>query len=293
MISNIESKTRLMFIRPEVEFLCDLGKKLYKQGLYIAGGCIICALKGYPINDIDVLSMHPETDMSEAFRKAIPESWEFTLAPKATAKFADDFVLRTLEGKEYTVQLIRPKGKSVGEPNVVLSNFDIKNCMVYINEDGTVKSPIGLYRSVFSTRVSLNKVSSPEYTYNRVVKYALRGYVVDSDAVLRELMNIKVAQAMVSTLGNKKEAKESKVKGKSMTTLFGDFANTKEYEVSYIEPSSVSLSPGEALTIIEDFTKSVVVSDLKDRIPQHLSELVHNSTSKVQIEETSNDTWDF
>lgn len=288
MITNIASKTGLMFMRPEVEFLCELGKKLYEQGLYIAGGCIICALKGYPINDIDVISMHPETDMPEAFRKAIPETWEFTWTPKATAKFADDFALRTLEGKEYTVQLIRPKGKSVGEPNVVLSNFDIKNCMVYINEDGQVKSPIGLYRSVFSPRVSLNKVSSPEYTYNRVVKYALRGYVVDLDAVLRELMNIKVAQAMVSTLGNKKEAKEEKV-----ISFFGTPHKVKEYEVSYIEPSKVSLSYAESIKIIEDFTKSVMVSNLKDRVPPSLTELVANNTSKVQIEETSNDKWDF
>ena len=288
MITNIASKTGLMFMRPEVEFLCDLGKKLYTQGLYIAGGCIICAIKGHPINDIDVFSMHLETDIPEAFRKAIPESWEFTRTPKATAKFADDFILRTLESKEYTVQLIRPKGKSVGEPNTVLSNFDIKNCMVYINEEGQVKSPIGLYRSVFSPRVSLNKVSSPEYTYNRVVKYALRGYVVDSEAVLRELMNIKVAQAMISTLGNKKEAKEEKV-----ISFFGASLKAKEYEVSYIEPSRVSLSYAESIKIIEDFTKSVTISNLKDRIPQHLSDLVQTNTSKVQIEETSNDTWDF
>ena len=195
MITKVKDKS---YLHPELVMLKILGKELYKEGFFIAGGSIWCAFRGLPINDIDIFSMYQRSDFSLSFAKDILEkavkSSGFTFKDHRgkTSKFAINFEVE-IDGVPYKVQFITPKGKAQGDPEFVVGNFDISNVATYIDAQGNVRcmnddryitSKRDEYNAyAFHSRyISLGRVQSTFNLWDRIQKYSKRGLELPTEA---------------------------------------------------------------------------------------------------------------
>lgn len=212
MINKIKNKRLLS---SELNMLRMLGKELYKEGYFITGGSIWCAYRGLPINDIDIFSIVPRTNVTLINLKDLLEK----VATKAglsfkdkkgkLSKFAVNFEVE-IAGMPYKIQFITPIGKAQGQPEDVVCNFDIYNVALWIDEKGNIrKLHDSRYREAIrdeyigydiqSNNLVIGRVQSTLNLWERIKKYASRGMninainfqditIIDRAIFLKELM---------------------------------------------------------------------------------------------------------
>lgn len=200
MIQKVRHKELL---NTEVRMLQMLGKELYSYGLLLTGGSIWCAYRGIPINDIDIVSMSgeilaPKTQM-DILGKCIRSINQDALVYSSnvfSSKFAMNFTIK-IDNKTYKVQFINPLdvGAKNRTPLEIVQEYDISNCMLYIDHNGRIQSNVnsGFTHNVITSRnLALGKVGNVANTLSRLNKYKDRGATYNNE-VIQQLGVIKEA----------------------------------------------------------------------------------------------------
>ena len=168
-------------INPVMDDISVLGKELFKHGMFIAGGAIWCASRKLPINDIDVFSMSTRSE-SELHTNLITVFKDLGLPRpyyRKESKFAYNYEVQLPTGP-YKLQIIKPQGRAVGNPQDVVNKFDLKNVQVYIDITGDI-APRAHVAFLKSRAVHIGTVSSVPTLLRRIDKYTTKG--LDRDTV--------------------------------------------------------------------------------------------------------------